>query len=171
MSEPFLGEIRIVGFNFAPRGWALCNGQLLAISQNSALFSLLGVTYGGNGQTTFALPDLRGRAPLHYGQGPGLSDRTPGERSGTETVSLISSQMPLHNHPVTASTESATAKSPAGAVPAFTSAPAYVPAPIDTTMAPQMVGPAGGGQPHENMQPYLVVNFVIALVGIFPSRN
>jgi microcystin-dependent protein len=171
MSEPFLGEIRMAGFNFAPRGWALCNGQLLSIAQSTALFSLLGTTYGGDGRVTFGLPDLRGRSPMHWGQGPGLTNRVQGEISGSETVTLINTQMPMHNHLVGASGEDAGVKNPSGQVLATTTTPAYVAGPLDVTMNPQMIGLAGGSQPHENMHPYLVVNFIIALEGIFPSRN
>jgi microcystin-dependent protein len=180
MSEPFLGEIRMFGGNFAPRGWAFCNGQLLPISSNTALFSLLGTTYGGDGRTTFALPDLRGRVPMHWGQGPGLSSRSLGESSGSESVTLTSSQMPAHTHSAVA-TVNASARSdgssPSGAVPAdgggnniYSSAPDG-----STTMNGGMVstqiGAAGGSQPHANLQPFLCVSFIIALQGIFPSRN
>jgi len=172
MSEPFLGEIRMVGFNFAPRGWALCNGQILPIAQNTALFSLLGTMYGGNGQTTFALPNLMGRAPLHFGQGAGLSNRSQGELAGEERHTLINTEMPAHNHLVNCNNEGATSARPAGQVPGPAGANTIYSATSDgNTMNPQMVGQAGGNQPHNNMQPYLVVNFVIALEGIFPSRN
>jgi microcystin-dependent protein len=174
MAEAFLGELRLFGFNFNPRGWAKCDGQILSISQNTALFALLGTTYGGNGQTTFALPDLRGRANLHQGQGQGLTPRTMGEVSGTENVTLVSTQMPAHNHPasvVAAST--ATSKNPNNALPAFTAAGTSYGTAADLTMASNMVnvGVAGGSQPHPNMQPYLVLNWCICLEGIFPSRN
>jgi microcystin-dependent protein len=171
MSEPFIGEIIMFGGNFAPRGWAFCQGQLLSIAQNTALFSILGTTYGGNGQTTFALPDMRGRYPMQPGQGPGLSPRTLGEQGGTETVTLISTQMPAHNHTLNASAEEAGAKNPNGMVLATTTAPAYIASPIDTTLNPAAIGVAGGSQPHNNMSPFLCVNFLIALEGIFPSRN
>lgn len=172
MSEPFLGEIRMVGFTFAPQGWALCNGQIMSISQNTALFSLLGTTYGGNGQTTFALPDLRGRVPVQAGQGPGLTNRTQGELSGEENHTLISTEMPAHNHVINGNNEGSSTARPGGAVPG----PAgntniYAAAPDGTSMNPQMVGSAGGSQPHNNMQPYLVVNFIIATQGIYPSRS
>jgi microcystin-dependent protein len=177
MSEPFLGEIRMFGGNFAPRGWAFCNGQLLSISQNTALFSLLGTTFGGNGQTTFALPDLRGRAPMHWGQGTGLTPRTLGEASGTESVTLISTQMPAHTHALNASGAQGDAPTPSGTVNAVlldtsTQQPLnlYGNAP-NTTMSPTAIGMAGGSQPHNNMQPYLCVSMIIALEGIFPSRN
>ena len=166
--EPFLGEIKMVGFNFAPRGYAFCHGQLMSISQNTALFSLLGTTYGGNGQTTFGLPDLRGRVPMTFGQGPGLSNHSLGELSGTETVTLLSTQMPAHNHPVAASSDDASAKSPVGGVMAGTASPIYA---ADAQMNPATIGSAGGNQPHSNMQPYLVVNFIIALGVAAPVRR
>lgn len=170
MTEPFLGEIRNFGFAFAPRGWAQCQGQVLQISQNSALFSLLGTTYGGNGQTSFALPDLRGRATISAGQGPGLSPRTQGEVSGEEQVTLTAQQVAPHTHAVTASS-SATNKSPGDSVPAYTAAAAGYGSGADLTMSSQMIKPNGGGQPHNNMPPYLVTNWCIALEGIFPSRS
>lgn len=200
-AEPFLGSISMVGFNFAPRGCALCDGQILPIAQNSALFSLLGTTYGGDGRTTFALPDLRGRVPMHPGSGPGLTSRQLGERGGVETVALTESQMPAHSHtastdvdvsgdfelPVT--TEVADTTDPDGNVLAVPgsfrgSAPA---SPIySTTETPDgamaiagstagsgdvIVESTGGSMPHTNVQPYLGVNYIIALQGIFPSRN
>ena len=170
--EPFLGEIMMFAGNFAPRGWALCNGQLLPIAQNTALFSLLGTTYGGNGQTTFALPDLRGRAPIHVGQGPGLSDRVLGQYGGEETHTLTWNEMPNHSHPAYAHAENGTSDTPTGLLPARN--PAGVPqyaAGADVTMSPEAIGNAGGGQPHDNMQPYLVINFCIALQGVFPSQQ
>jgi microcystin-dependent protein len=177
MSEPFIGEIRMFAGNFAPRGWSLCQGQLLSIAQNTALFSILGTTYGGNGQTTFALPDLRGRAPMNPGQGPGLSPRTLGEQGGTETVTLLANQMPAHNHMLAASGAQGDQFSPEGHVPAVlvdanTQQPAnqYGASP-NTTMNPASISVAGGSQPHQNMSPFLCVNFIIALEGIFPSRE
>jgi microcystin-dependent protein len=169
MSEPFIGEIRMFGGNFAPRGWAFCNGQLLSISQNTALFSLIGTFYGGDGQTTFALPDLRSRVPMHQGQGPGLTAYGVGEQAGTETVTLITSQMPAHNHVVNASNGPVNSTRPANAVPA--KGGSYTTANPDTTMHPAAVGSAGGSQPHGNRQPSLCVSFIIAMEGIFPSRN
>jgi microcystin-dependent protein len=163
-----LGEIRMVGFNFAPRGWAMCNGQILSIAQNTALFSLLGTTYGGNGQTTFALPDFRGRVPVHQGQGPGLSPQSIGEQAGTETVTLLQTQMPAHNHVVRGNNTLNTTNRVDGAFPAVRGMYAKQ---DDANMNPAMIQPAGGSQPHENLQPYLVVTFIIALEGIFPSRN
>ena len=174
MSEPFLAEIRMCAFAFAPRGWATCSGQLLAIAQNQALFALLGTTYGGNGTTTFALPDLRGRVPVHHGQGPGLPSVNQGERGGAENVTLTQGQLPQHGHSVRASTDLAATTSPAGAVTGAKprlGADIYAPAGNLTTLAAGAVANAGSGQPHPNVQPSLVVNFVIALAGIFPSRN
>ncbi|HEY7281681.1 MAG TPA: tail fiber protein [Actinomycetota bacterium] len=170
MSEPFLGEIRIFPYNFAPRGWAFCNGQILSISQNTALFALLGTTYGGNGQTTFALPDLRGRVAIHQGQGPGLSPYDLGEQSGVETVTLIGTQMPQHNHLVNAANNDATDSAPVGNVPAVIPSGGYTTT-ATGQMSPSMVGQAGGSQPHTNVQPFLTLSFCIALQGIFPSRN
>ncbi|MEO8507625.1 MAG: tail fiber protein [Betaproteobacteria bacterium] len=174
MAEPFLGQVIIGGFNFAPRGYATCDGQLLSISQNTALFSLLGTTFGGNGQTTFALPDLRGRAPLHMGQGPGLSDRTLGEVAGEETHQLINTEMPAHNHLLSTSNAGGALGTPSGNFLAASSSnqtAIYRPTADGSALNPQAIGGAGGSQPHNNMQPYLVMNFSIALQGIFPSRN
>ncbi|HWF49166.1 MAG TPA: tail fiber protein [Solirubrobacteraceae bacterium] len=172
MSEPFLGEIRMFGFNFAPQGWAFCNGQTLPIAQNTALFALLGTQYGGNGQTTFALPNLQSRVAIHQGTGVGLSNYQMGETGGVESVTLISQQMPAHSHPVNVSGAPGTATRPDGAVPARATVDIYAPAPDGTTpMNAGMIGNTGGSQPHTNIQPYLAVNFCIALQGIFPSRN
>ena len=172
MSEPFLGQISIYGFNFAPRGWAMCNGQILPIAQNTALFSLLGTTYGGNGQTTFALPDLRSRVPIHVGQGPGLSSYSLGQAAGTETDTLTINQMPQHNHLVNASGEDGDSSKPAGRFPAvMTQGSGYLSASDGSTMAATVIGLTGGGQPFPILQPYLTLNFCIALEGIFPSRN
>lgn len=168
-SEPFLGELMLVPYNFAPRGWAFCNGQILSIAQNTALFSLLGTTYGGNGQTTFALPDLRGRVAVSSGQGPGLSNVDLGQLSGTETVTLLTTQMPAHNHGIAAANGGATASRPGGNVPA--GGGTYASASDGAVMNAAMVQNAGGGQPHENRQPFLGLNYCIALEGIFPSRN
>jgi microcystin-dependent protein len=169
MSEPFLGEIRNFGFNFAPRGWAQCQGQTMSIQQNSALFSLLGTMYGGNGQTTFGLPDLRGRSVISVGQGNGLAPRTQGELGGVEQVTLTAQQVAPHTHGVTASSQGGS-KSPAGSVPAYNADAAPYGAGTDLTMSPSMIKPNAGGQPHDNMPPYLVMNYCIALEGIFPSR-
>jgi microcystin-dependent protein len=169
VSEPFIAEIVMFGGNFAPRGWAFCNGQILSIAQNTALFSLLGTTYGGNGQTTFGLPDLRSRVPMHAGQGPGLSSRTLGEVGGAESVTLIQNQMPQHGHPVAATSGDPTTSKPGGAVPS--AGGAYAATSDGTVMNAAMVGATGGNQPHNNVPPYAVVNFIIAIQGIFPSRN
>lgn len=170
MTEPYLGELRCFGFNFAPRGWAQCQGQLLSIAQNSALFSLLGTMYGGNGQTTFGLPDLRGRSAISSGQGPGLSSYEQGEVAGAESVTLTAQQVAAHVHGVAAATD-ATAKNPSGALPGFTASEASYSATASVVMNPGMVLPNTGGQPHENRPPFLVLNWCIALEGIFPSRS
>jgi len=173
MLEPFIGSIVLFCGNFAPRGWALCDGQLLSIAQNTALFSILGTTFGGNGQTTFALPDLRGRVPLHPGTGPGLSNYSLGQATGSETVTLIANQMPAHNHAVSApcSDGAPSSASPVGAVLANQDqTPFYAPSGAKA-MAAGTSTIAGGSQPHENRQPLLAINFIIALEGIFPSRN
>lgn len=176
MSEPFLGQIMLVPYNFAPRGWAFCNGQILPIAQNTALFSLLGTTYGGNGQTTFALPDLRGRTAISSGQGPGLSSYDLGQAAGTENETLTINQMPAHNHLLTASGDDAAAGSPLGNVPAVLSGSinGYIPPASNTAPGPMganMVSLTGGSQPFSIIQPYLTLNYCIALEGIFPSRN
>lgn len=174
--DPFIGEIKMFAGNFAPRGWAFCHGQLLPIAQNAALFSLLGTTYGGNGTTDFALPDLRGRVPVGFGQGPGLTNRSLGQASGAESVTLQVSQLPAHDHPfsVKASSGLPTTVSPTGAVLSAGSGPReanFAPAPGDTAMAAQATGTAGTGSPIPVMNPSLGMNFIIALEGIFPSRN
>ena len=166
--EPYVGEIKMVGFPFAPRGWALCQGQLLSIAQNTALFSLLGTTYGGNGQTTFGLPDLRGRAPMNWGQGPGLSGHDIGQMGGTETVTLTVPQMPAHTHPIGASGAGGDNTNPAGNYMAVASSDIY-----SENSGAQMANPGviGNSQPHDNMPPYLAVTFIIALEGIYPPRD
>jgi len=173
MSQPFVGQVMMAGFNFAPKGFAFCDGRLLGIAQNQALFSLLGTTYGGDGVTTFALPDLRGRVSNHFGQGPGLANYTLGEKIGTENVTLLVNNLPPHNHMVRAGTggglETPQTNYP-GTDTSGTGAQFYGAA-TNTAMSPQMIANAGGSQPHNNMQPYLVINFCIALQGIFPSRN
>jgi microcystin-dependent protein len=169
MATPFIGQISMFAFNFPPRSWAQCNGQLLAIAQNQALFSLLGTTYGGNGTTTFALPDLRGRTPLHWGQGPGLSNRTLGQNGGEENHTLITTEMPAHNHLMNANSGSPTASSPSGNFAAQNTS-AYSTT-SNATMNSADIGNMGGSQPHPNQSPYLVINICIALAGIFPSRN
>jgi microcystin-dependent protein len=172
MSEPFVGEIRMFGFGFVPQGWAQCNGQLLPINQNQALFSLLGTTYGGDGRSTFALPDLRSRVPVGQGQGPGLSSYAEGQAGGAETVTLAATQMPGHAHPVKASSSAADSDQPGGRTLARSAGHIYSANPgSGTVMNADMIGDAGGSQPHGNIQPYLTVNFCIALFGIFPSRS
>jgi len=170
MSEPFLGMIAIYPYSFAPRGWAFCQGQILPIAQNTALFSLLGTTFGGNGQTTFALPDLRGRFPNSSGQGPGLSSYDLGQVGGTESITLTINQLPAHGHPVApaASTNAPTASKPTNNYPA---AGSFYDAATNAAMATFQSGPAGGNQPAGMMNPYLTLNYCIALEGIFPSRN
>jgi len=177
MSSPFLGQIVMFGGNFAPTGFALCNGQLLAISQNTALFSLLGTFYGGNGTSNFALPDLRGSVPVHMGQGPGLSQYVLGQTGGTPNVTLTAATMPAHGHVFNASTANATGSSPSGLVPAkptAANAAAYAVSQSAPALAPQTMNTssvAGGSQPHNNMMPTLFITFIIALTGIFPARN
>lgn len=171
--DPLIGELRLFGFGFAPRGWAFCEGQLLPISSNTALFSLLGTTYGGDGKTNFALPDLRGRVAVSMGSGPGLSPTQLGDKGGVEQVTLSPNQGPSHSHGVQAA-ETASTTRPNDAVPASvaaTSASGFAAAPDGTAMNAAMIAPSGGGEPHENRQPYLVLNWCIALDGIFPSRS
>lgn len=171
MSEPFVGEIRMFAGNFAPRGWAFCDGQLLAVSSNDVLFSLLGTIYGGDGRTTFGLPDMRGRIPLHAGTGPGLSARTLGARAGAETVTLTAGQLPSHTHAWLGHSGAAEGQTPIDASVAAPASNLY-----DTQtdnlggMRTSMVGATGGSQPHNNLMPALCVHFIIALVGIYPSR-
>ena len=175
MSSPFVAEIRIFPFNFAPRGWAFCDGQILPISQNTALFSLLGTTYGGNGQSTFALPDMQGNAPMHPGQGPGLSLHDLGETGGSDTVTLLESEIPTHSHTMVAFTANGNRLTPGGnSISRETGATTYLtnsPAPPLVNMADNAIAPAGGNLPHNNMQPYLTLSFCIALQGIFPPRG
>lgn len=175
MSEPFVGEIRAFGFNFAPRGWAQCNGQLLAISANSALFSLLGTIYGGDGRTTFGLPDLRGRFATNYGQGPGLSSRSIGQQGGTEQNYLTIDQMPSHSHAVSVhvADDDATTNEVDGTVLANSAGNTYSTAAPDGTLSPNAAtsAPMGNNQATNNMPPFLAVNYCIALVGIYPSRS
>lgn len=171
MSEPYIGEIKFVAFNFAPQGYALCNGQLLAISQNQALFSILGTTYGGNGTTNFALPNLQGRVPVHWGQFGGLTPINLGELGGEITHTLTITEMPFHNHTVMAANQAQQQSSPVGAyLPNSPDTNLYNPS-ANTTMIGTEIGNTGGSQSHNNMQPYTVINAIIALVGIFPPRN
>jgi microcystin-dependent protein len=171
MSEPFLGEIRLVSFSFPPRFWALCNGQLLPINQNQALFSLLGTQYGGNGQTNFALPNMQGRTPLHFGAGPGLTDRVQGELLGSEAVTLTTAQLPAHAHPRGVCDSPATLTTPASTIPARAAAPIYRSGAVNLVGTGVTSGPGGNSQAHANMMPFLTISFIIALSGIFPSRN
>ena len=177
MANPFLGEIRAVPFNFAPKGWALCSGQLMPISQNTALFSLLGTTYGGDGRSTFALPNLQGSAPLQAGQGPGLTLRDLGEMGGEPYVTLLTSESPIHSHVLQVDNSNGDQGTPTGNVlaGAFTgrqAVPLYsAPNSNTTSMSFNTVGISGGSLPHDNMPPYLTLNFIIALQGVFPARS
>ncbi|MCB0457738.1 MAG: tail fiber protein [Flavobacteriaceae bacterium] len=179
--DPFIGQLMCVGFNFAPQGWALCQGQLLSISQNTALFSLLGTTYGGNGQTTFALPDLRGRAPIGWGSGPGLQNINLGEKSGSNTTTLNVTNLPSHNHSLSVSNANASqTAATAGASIAtpgtlsgrtFTATNGFTTATPNTILNAASISPVGSNVPFNNMQPYIGMNWIIALFGIFPSRS
>jgi microcystin-dependent protein len=176
MADPFVAEIRIFPFNFAPKGWAWCDGQLMPLSQNTALFSLLGTTYGGNGKSNFALPDLQGRAPMHPGQGPGLSLHDLGETGGSETVTLLESEIPAHAHGIFASTNAADeegTKQPAGGMPGAQqgSNQLYTALANSVSFSGNALAPAGGDQPHNNLQPFLTFYFCIALQGVFPPRT
>lgn len=166
MAEPFLSEIRLMSFSFPPSGWALCNGQLLPINQNQALFALLGTTYGGNGQTNFALPDFRGRTPIHVGAG-----HTLGERGGEQAHTLSLAEIPTHSHSLSAASQAGDQQIPTGRLAAKSNLPAYAPAQNLTPMSASAVAGVGGSQAHLNMQPYLTISFCIALQGIFPSPN
>lgn len=172
MSEPFVGEIRMFAGNFAPRGWAFCDGQLLAVSQNDALFSLLGTIYGGDGRTTFGLPDLRGRLPIHAGHGPGLSERRLGAKGGSEKETLTVNQMPSHGHPLTATSTTANSLQPGDNMLGTAMSQVY----FNTLLGPQhfnseAITHVGGSRSHTNLMPYLCIHFIIALFGIYPSRN
>lgn len=170
--DPFIAEIRIFAGNFAPNGWAFCNGQLLPISQNVALFSILGLTYGGDGKSTFALPDLRGLAPMQWGQGPGLSNYYLGETGGESSVTLIEAEMPVHTHPVRANSNSGDQTSPQNNDWAASSNPLYsASAGSSPAMNEAAFSHAGGNQPHNNMPPYLVLNFIIAIRGVLPPKG
>ena len=166
MAEPFLAEIRLFSFNYAPRGWAFCNGQFLPINQNQALFALLGTTYGGNGQTTFALPDLRARVPIHFGSG-----HTLGERAGEQAHTLTAQEMPSHTHFLTGTSATGASNVNAGNVHGVSQTPVYAPPASLVAINPSTVTSVGGSQPHTNMQPFLTITFCIALEGIFPSHN
>jgi microcystin-dependent protein len=173
MADPFVAEIRIFPFNFAPRGWAWCDGQLMPLSQNTALFSLLGTTYGGNGKSNFALPDLQGRAPMHPGQGPGLSLHDLGETGGTETVTLLESEIPAHSHAMLTYNDVGEDRipNPSEAMARSTGGSLYAAPGALVSLATEALLPAGGDQPHNNLQPYLTFYFCIALQGVFPPRG
>jgi microcystin-dependent protein len=173
MSNPFIGEIRMFGGTFAPAGWAMCQGQLMAISQNDALFTLIGTTYGGDGQETFGIPDLQGRAPVHMGQGPGISQNYQiGEKAGVESVTLTTNQIPIHNHAVVTSTALANSADPTNQIYAqSTQILVYTQDVATKFFAPTSMQPAGGSQPHDNMQPFLAITFILSLFGVFPSQN
>jgi microcystin-dependent protein len=173
MADPFVAEIRIFPFNFAPTGWAFCDGQLMPLSQNTALFSLLGTTYGGDGKSTFALPNMQGNAPMHPGQGPGLSLHDLGEGGGSDTVTLLESEIPAHSHSVRVdAADPGEDRTPAQeALARSTGGNLYALPTSLVQLAPQTLAPAGGDQPHNNLQPYLTLNFCIALQGVFPPRS
>ena len=172
MAQPYVGEIRIFAGNFAPAGWMFCEGQLLSISENDTLFNLIGTTYGGDGQSTFALPDLRGRIPLHQGQGAGLSNYNIADAGGVEEVTLTTQQIPSHTHPMVAAQVGGNQVSPAGNVLANSfNITAYINDVAGTPMANTAISPVGGSQPHNNFQPYICINYIISLFGIFPSPN
>ncbi|QPF84679.1 phage tail protein [Bradyrhizobium genosp. L] len=172
--DPFVAEIRIFPFNFSPKGWAFCDGQILPLSQNTALFSLLGTTYGGDGKTNFALPNMQGNAPMHPGQGPGLSLHDLGETGGSDTVNLLESEIPSHSHAVQSVPGNLQATLDVPTNNSFARAAqgnAYIGPPTQVPLAPQTIAPAGGGQPHNNLMPYLTLNFCIALQGVYPPRT
>ena len=169
MATPFLGQLMAVAFNFPPRGWAFCNGQILAINQNQALFALVGTYYGGNGTTNFALPNLQSRTPVGMGQGPGLSPYNIGQLGGEESHTITQSEMPQHIHFVSASSAAGSVAVPAGNL--LGNSAMYINTPLDSSLAPGFIANSGGSQPHTNLEPYLVINWCIALQGIFPSRN
>ena len=171
MSNPFIGEIRMFGGSFAPAGWAFCAGQLMAISQNDALFTLIGTTYGGDGQETFGLPDLQGRMPVHQGTNPQGGNYTIGQTGGSESVTLTTNQIPGHPHPFQCSSQTGTQPSPANGMSASNTLNQFAAAGAGQPMKAGLMNPAGGSQPHENMMPYLVISFIISLFGIFPSQN
>jgi microcystin-dependent protein len=172
MSQPFVGEIRMFAGTFAPVGWEFCNGQMLPISENEVLFQLIGTTYGGDGESTFALPNLQSRLPMHQGQGGGLTNRIIGETGGVESVTLTTQQIPIHNHAAVGAAVTGDQTSANGAVPAnsVTVTP-YLNTPPDAAFDAQAIGPTGGSQPHDNLQPYLCINFIISLFGVFPSQT
>jgi microcystin-dependent protein len=171
MSDPFIGEIRMFAGSFAPAGWAFCDGQLIPISENDALFVLIGTTYGGDGQETFALPNLQSRTPIHAGTGPGLSNKVLGEAAGVESVTLSTQQIPIHSHQMLGSTDPASAKGAAGNVLSRGPSEVYASEFTPEALNAASVQPQGGSQPHDNMQPFLVVSFIISLFGLFPQAN
>jgi len=173
MGEPFVGEVRMFGGNFAPAGWAFCQGQLIPISENETLFNLIGTTYGGDGQETFALPDLQGRVPMHQGQGPGISQSyVIGEKAGVETVTLTTNQIPVHNHAFVCSLDASASTDPTNQVIAQSSQiHMFTQDVTNRQMNPKALTPQGGSQPHENLQPILCISFIISLFGVFPSQN
>ena len=171
MSDPYIGEIRMFGGNFAPNGWMFCDGQLLPIAENDALFTLIGTTYGGDGQSTFALPNLQSRVPIHAGTGGDGITYQLAEQAGVESVTLTVQQIPIHTHPLLGSITTASTQLPGGNIPAQGAGQIYTAASSPIQIAPQAVGPNGGSQPHENLQPYLCINFIISLFGIFPSQT
>lgn len=174
MSDSYIGEVRLFAGNYAPQGWALCDGALQSISENEALFALIGTTYGGDGQSTFALPDMRGRLPLHQGTGPGLTTRVMAEMLGSEAVTVLDTQMPAHLHPVVASATDATASIPTNAIPAGQPGDTLYlsnPSVAAVSMSNRTLQPAGGSLPHDNTMPFVCVNFIISLFGIFPSQS
>ena len=171
MSNQFVAEIRMFAGNFAPTGWALCNGQLLPISQNTALFSLLGTFYGGDGKSTFALPNLQDRTPMFWGQGPGLTDRVQGEQGGTDSVTLLQSEIPVHSHQLLGATDDVNSLSPVNAMPGAAESVGLYRSGANSTMGASALLPQGASLPHNNRQPYLAVTFIIALSGVFPPRS
>jgi microcystin-dependent protein len=171
MGQPFVGEIRMFGGNFAPAGWAFCDGQLMAISENDTLFTLIGTTYGGDGQETFGLPDLQGRLPMHMGTGAGLTTRVIGEKSGVETVTLTAQQIPIHTHPPLAVSGNGNQATPQNGVWAGAADSRYSSSAPNLAMNNTLGGAAGGSQPHENLMPYLTISFIISLFGVFPQQN
>jgi len=171
MSSPFVGEIRMFGGNFAPAGWAFCNGQTMSIAENDVLFALIGTTYGGDGQQTFNLPDLRGRLPMHMGTGSGLTPRTIGEMGGVETVTLTTPQIPSHNHAPMAASGGGNQTTPQNGLWAGAAASRYSSSAPNLAMNNTLVGGAGGNQPHDNLMPYLAISFIISLFGVFPTQN
>jgi microcystin-dependent protein len=174
MGQPFVGEVRLVAFNFPPNGWMMCQGQLLPISENETLFNLIGTTYGGDGQSTFQLPDLQGRVPIHQGNGPGGVNFTIGEKAGVESVTLTTQQIPIHSHPLLGSSANGNSNFPQGNVLAANPTFVYVttgPPNANKAMNAVAITPQGGSQPHDNLQPYLTMSWVISLFGIFPSQT